>query len=149
MPNYGILMIIITDLTERSEMNYSRQRQSILEYLQSTKSHPTAEMVYNHVREEYPRISLATVYRNLSQLLEAGEIIKISTGDSFEHYDADTSPHSHYFCRCCHRVMDIYMAPTAEQILSASSVGIGTVEKASLLFTGVCRDCLMETQAEH
>ena len=125
-------------------MNYSRQRESIKEYLMSTKEHPTAEVIYQHVREDYPKISLGTVYRNLTLLVELGEVKMISTGDGTDHFDADTSAHSHYYCRCCHKVMDLEVTPSVEQILSASSAGLGTVETASLLFTGVCKDCVRE-----
>ena len=124
-------------------MNYSRQRESIKAYLMSTKEHPTAEIIYQHVREEYPKISLGTVYRNLTLLVDLGEVKKISTGDGTDHFDADTSAHSHYHCRCCHRVMDLEVTPSVDQILSASSAGLGTVENATLLFTGVCKDCIL------
>ena len=82
-------------------MNYSRQRESIKQYLMSTKEHPTAEVVYQHVREEFPKISLGTVYRNLTLLVDMGEAKKISTGDGTDRFDGDTSAHSHYYCRCC------------------------------------------------
>ena len=123
-------------------MNYSRQRESIKEYLMSTKEHPTAEVIYQNVREEFPKISLGTVYRNLTLLVELGEVKKISTGDGTEHYDGDTSAHSHYYCGCCHRIMDVEITPSVDQILAVSSTGLGTVEQASLLFTGVCKDCM-------
>lgn len=127
-------------------MNYSRQRESIKEYLMSTKEHPTADVIYQHVREENPKISLGTVYRNLTLLVDLGEVRKISTGDGTDHFDADTSAHSHYFCRCCHRLMDVDVTPSVDQILAASSAGIGTVEQASLLFTGVCKDCVINNE---
>ena len=127
-------------------MNYSRQRESIKEYLMSTKEHPTADVIYQHVREENPKISLGTVYRNLTLLVDLGEVRKISTGDGTDHFDADTSAHSHYFCRFCHRLMDVDVTPSVDQILAASSAGIGTVEQASLLFTGVCKDCVINNE---
>ncbi len=130
-------------------MNYSRQRESIKEYLMSTKEHPTADVIYQHVREENPKISLGTVYRNLTLLVELGEVRKIPTGDGTDHFDADTSAHSHYFCRCCHRLMDVDVTPSVEQILAASSAGIGTVEQASLLFTGVCKDCVINNETNN
>ena len=130
-------------------MNYSKQRESIKEYLMSTKEHPTADVIYQHVRQENPKISLGTVYRNLTLLVELGEVRKISTGDGTDHFDADTSAHSHYFCRCCHRLMDVDVTPSVEQILAASSAGIGTVEQASLLFTGVCKDCVINNETNN
>ena len=129
-------------------MNYSRQRESIKEYLMSTKEHPTAEVIYQHVKEDYPKISLGTVYRNLTLLVEIGDIRKISTGDGTDHFDADTSAHSHYHCKCCHRLMDLEVTPSVEQILAASSAGLGTSETASLLFTGVCKDCVIEQDSK-
>ena len=44
-------------------MKYSRQRELIKQYLASTSSHPTADMVYDEIRRLIPNISLATVYR--------------------------------------------------------------------------------------
>ncbi|MBE5910648.1 Fur family transcriptional regulator [Pseudobutyrivibrio sp.] len=129
-------------------MNYSRQRESIKQYLMSTHEHPTAEVVYQHVREEYPKISLGTVYRNLTLLVELGEAKKISTGDGTDHFDGDTSAHSHYYCRCCKRVMDLDITPSIEQILAASSAGLGTVENANLIFTGICKDCIINNQKQ-
>ena len=129
-------------------MNYSRQRESIKEYLMSTSEHPTADVIYQHVKADYPKISLGTVYRNLTLLVDLGEVRKISTGDGTEHYDADTSAHSHYYCRYCHRVMDLDVTPSVDQILAASSAGLGTIEIANLLFTGVCQSCLNEQSKE-
>lgn len=58
---------------------FSRQRESIKNNLMGRTDHPTAETVYSDIRQEYPNISLGTVYRNLSLLADLGEIQKIST----------------------------------------------------------------------
>ena len=58
-------------------LKYSRQREAIKSYLASTTSHPTADTVYMHVRDEFPNISLGTVYRNLNLLTDLGEAMKI------------------------------------------------------------------------
>lgn len=60
-------------------IKYSRQRESIVNFLASRTDHPTAETIYQNIKKEFPNISLGTVYRNLSLLEEIGEIIKIST----------------------------------------------------------------------
>ena len=74
-------------------LKYSRQRESIKTCLMERKDHPTADAVYMTIREEYPNISLGTVYRNLNLLVELGEVIKLTCGDGADHFDADTSPH--------------------------------------------------------
>jgi len=60
-------------------MKYSRQRAAILSFLRSRKDHPSAEFVYMHVKGDFPNISLGTVYRNLTQLADAGEIASLAS----------------------------------------------------------------------
>ena len=47
-------------------IKYSRQRESIVNFLASRTDHPTAETIYQNIKKEFPNISLGTVYRNLS-----------------------------------------------------------------------------------
>ena len=88
-------------------IKYSAQREQIKDYLKSTVAHPTAEVVYENVRKVNPKISLGTVYRNLSLLTQMGEIQKISCGDGIERFDYNSSPHSHFFCKECHALIDL------------------------------------------
>ena len=82
-------------------LKYSRQRESIKACLMGRKDHPTADALYTSIREQFPNISLGTVYRNLNLLVELGEIRKLSCGDGTDHFDYDTSPHYHYVCKKC------------------------------------------------
>ena len=90
--------------------NYSRQREAILEVLRATDTHPTAAAVYEKVREILPNISLGTVYRNLAALKENGDILGLSIGDGYEHYDGDSAPHIHLHCRKCGGIQDLEMS---------------------------------------
>lgn len=60
-------------------LKYSRQRESIKEFLTGRTDHPTADFVYENMKQIYPNISLGTVYRNLSLLADLGEIQKLSS----------------------------------------------------------------------
>lgn len=93
-------------------LKYSRQRESIKRFLLSRYDHPTADTVYLHVKKEFPNISLGTVYRNLALLTELGEILKITT-DGADRFDGHVEPHSHFICRRCHALFDIYMEDEA------------------------------------
>ena len=64
-------------------LKYSKQRAMIKDFLQGRKDHPTAEVVYNNIREIYPKISLGTVYRNLVLLSDIGEIARFRVGDGY------------------------------------------------------------------
>ena len=88
-------------------LKYSRQRESIKEFLMTRKDHPTADVVYENVKKIYPNISLGTVYRNLSLLSDLGEIQKLSSFGGADHFDGCVIPHCHFMCTECKRVLDL------------------------------------------
>ncbi len=88
------------------ERRITAQRMKILEFVNSVRTHPTAEEVYNHVKKEIPSITLATVYRNLHILVEQGEIIKVGINNEY-HFDGFTDEHQHLFCNQCKKIEDV------------------------------------------
>ena len=58
-------------------IKYSRQREAIVQYLTGRTDHPSAESVYQALRQTHPNISLGTVYRNLGVLEENGQLMRI------------------------------------------------------------------------
>ncbi|MDD5935320.1 MAG: transcriptional repressor [Clostridiales bacterium] len=123
-------------------LKFSRQRESIKAYLASSKEHPTADTVYTHVREQYPNISLGTVYRNLNLLVEQGEAIKVVCGDGYDHFDATCTPHYHFVCKECKRVLDLDL-PNIDHINTLAQANFnGQIENHSVYFTGICPECL-------
>lgn len=119
--------------------NYSRQREAILQVLRSTNTHPTANWIYDKVREQIPNISLGTVYRNLSALAENGDILSINVGDGFEHFDGDTLPHAHLHCKCCKSLTDARLQndPVSEVAKKFNF----TTETAIYIAYGICEQC--------
>ena len=122
-------------------MRYSKQREAIRTYLLSTKSHPTAEAVYYNIKNEYPKISLGTVYRNLTLLASEGEILKLNCGDGVEHYDAQTAPHCHYYCRSCGSLKDIFMEEPIRLAYEKESEDGDFIEGCNIMFYGICEKC--------
>ena len=84
-------------------LKYSRQRESIKEFLRTRTDHPTADVVYENMKLIYPNISLGTVYRNLSLLADLGEIKKLSSFAGADHFDGRTERHCHFMCIRCER----------------------------------------------
>lgn len=122
-------------------LKYSRQREAIKEYLMNTKDHPTADTVYMHIREQYPNISLGTVYRNLNLLASQGEIIKINCNDGSIRFDGNSGPHYHFVCNRCNKVMDLEMEPI-DHINRIANAGFpGKIEGNVTFFYGLCPDC--------
>ena len=93
----------------------SRQREAIRQCLTGRYDHPTAETVYMSIKDEFPNISLGTVYRNLSLLSDLGEIQKITVSGGPDRFDGNPAPHYHFSCRECGCVMDLDM-PSQEQL---------------------------------
>jgi len=128
-------------------MKYSRQRQAILEAVQRTNIHPTADDVYTMVRTEYPNISLATVYRNLNLLSELGEIRKIPMPGGSDRFDGRLMPHYHMCCQECGNVFDIYLEQIGQldrYIQDTTGFHVGSLE---LMVRGVCPHCRQEKTA--
>ncbi len=83
------------------------QRRLIYRIIHESDEHPTAERVYELAKREMPAIGLATVYRNLRLMVEAGEIRHIAVHGSADRYDKTLAPHDHCFCTKCGRVSDL------------------------------------------
>jgi len=88
------------------ETRDTRQRQVIIETLRGLRTHPNADEVYRLVKRRLPRISLATVYRNLERLSEEGVIQKVYCAGQ-RRFDGDPAAHCHVRCECCGRIDDI------------------------------------------
>lgn len=123
-------------------LKYSRQRQSIQNYLESSYEHPTADMVYMHVKNEYPSISLGTVYRNLNLLTEMGVATKINTPNGGHRFDGQMTPHNHFICTECGCVVDLEMNEITNVQTLAGETFAGNVECHSTVFFGKCEECI-------
>lgn len=126
-------------------LKHSRQRDAILNMLRSRYDHPTAEQLYTDLKTDFPKLSLGTVYRNLSLLESLGEVIKISSGDSCERYDGNVGEHYHFSCENCGRVDDVPIPVDfgIDEIVHKALAA--KVKRHSTLFFGVCKDCLKKS----
>lgn len=122
-------------------INKSRQRNAIINYLMTRTDHPTADIIYNAIRKDFPNISLGTVYRNLSLLTELGIIQKISCGDSSEHFDANPMPHNHFICNACGSVIDLKMENIDFVNTLAAKHFTGEIIGHNIFFYGLCEKC--------
>ena len=120
-----------------------RKRNAILDYLRHTKSHPSAEMVYTHLKPEIPDLSLGTVYRNLAMFKEKGEIISIGTVGGVERFDGNAAPHVHFICTDCSAVDDLprIAVPEALNREVHDQTG-GQINVCQLTFIGQCKNCV-------
>ena len=119
----------------------TRQRQVILEELQSASFHPTADEVYRRVRRRLPRISLGTVYRNLETLSKAGIVKKLEFGGSQKRFDSCSEDHYHVRCTSCGRLEDVPLKPIPGIENAYRSVGNYQITGHQLVLMGLCPGC--------
>ena len=119
-----------------------RKRNAILSYLRSTDVHPSADMVYAHLKPEIPDLSLGTVYRNLSMFRQQGTIASVGTVNGVERFDGNTIPHVHFICTGCNAVIDMHQLQVPQMMTqSAEDLLGGKVDTCQLTFTGLCGVC--------
>ncbi|WP_288682479.1 transcriptional repressor [uncultured Eubacterium sp.] len=119
----------------------SVQRELIRNNLAHRTDHPTADMVYQSIREELPNISLGTVYRNLRFLVDQGDALSLKLGDGKEHFDGNVNPHFHFICTQCGCVDDIFMPSIDEICTTAAQYYSGDIKGHSTYFYGTCPKC--------
>ena len=126
---------------ERTSKHF-RKRDAILQCVRSTDAHPSADWVFEHVKEQVPDISLATVYRNLALFKDQGLITSLGTVKGVERFDGNTDPHVHFICTQCGAVMDLPQISVPEELNSAVAQSSGgRVDNCQLSFTGICGEC--------
>jgi Fur family peroxide stress response transcriptional regulator len=119
----------------------SRQRERLLEVLAATRAHPTAAWLYDELRKEFPDLSMGTVYRNLSILVEQDLVRKIDFGSTFDRFEVKTAPHYHFICDRCGSVSDLPL-PLDEELNGRVLAETGFhALRHRIEFYGVCRRC--------
>lgn len=123
------------------QLRMTNQREMILQELKKSKEHLTADELYERVKKKMPRISLATVYRNLEILSEVGMIGKLEVSGRQKRFDWDTSEHDHIFCVKCHRVDNLELDRSKLGLMSPENVNGYKVTGFRLEFAGLCKNC--------
>lgn len=131
----------LRDVFKEKNLKVTPQRYAIYKYLCSTKDHPSAETIYNELKEEYPMLSLATVYKTLKTLVEIGIVQELNAGEDNFRYDANASTHPHIMCLSCGRVDDIEGTDFGFLNEFAGKNTDYTIESHKLYFYGICKKC--------
>ena len=125
-------------------MRYSKQRELVMQQVETLRDHPTAEEIYQHALKECPGLSLGTVYRNLNSLVEAGRVRRVSIPGQPDRF-AHTLPwHGHLYCTCCGQVEDLDLDPgLVRQLLSGQP---GRITDCVVTWIGLCERCSRQSE---
>ena len=130
-------------------MRMTNQREIILEELKRSGGHLTADELYERVRLLIPRISLATVYRNLEILSNLGILKKLEVGGRQKRFDYDVHEHDHICCVMCHRIDNVELS--REQIPLDTAMGRSgySITGYRLELAGICPACREKMNKEN
>ena len=126
---------------KEKKLKLTPQRLSIYNYLMNTTSHPSADTIYNAIHEQYPTMSLATVYKALKTLAEVGLIQELNVGEGNFRYDGKPYSHPHIQCLKCGKVDDLndlsfdYLNNLAQETTDYQIVS------SKIYFYGYCPEC--------
>lgn len=134
---------IINRLKE-CHISLTPQRLAILKVILAHHDHPSAEVLYEEVRQTLPTISFNTVYKTLETFCQKGLIFKINPLHEVARYDGNLHPHSHFICTRCFRVEDVDCQWPEDLPLPESLNSSFKVDRISIQFLGLCPACQQE-----
>jgi Fur family transcriptional regulator, ferric uptake regulator len=131
-----------THATHTQGYRLTRQRRLVLDILQDSREHLDAETLYERAKARDARISLATVYRSLALLKEAGLVQEYHLGKNHGHFETiQASPHHHFTCIQCGQVSEFEAPQISEMAVRlCESQGL-QVLRINLHLSGYCTNC--------
>lgn len=142
-------MITIMDSTQNivhrlQEFGFkpSLQRIAILEYLRTHFTHPTVDEIYEALSPSMPTLSKTTIYNTLRSFSQAGLSLTLRLDEKTLHYDGDTSPHAHFICKDCGKIIDITIHN--QTLLELPQLKGAKIDSVEISYYGQCEECQHE-----
>ena len=118
----------------------SQQRLAIMDYLLHHPIHPTIDDVYQALTKTYDHLSKTTVYNTLRLFSDRKAALMLTIDDHRVCYDGNVTPHVHFYCRRCGRVIDLFEEP-APSLPHDIIIGGNIVQEEQLYYKGICAEC--------
>lgn len=122
----------------------TKYAKKILEIVETSRCHMTAEQIFDELRRSCPSVALATVYNNLKKLSEENRIRKVSVEGMPDRYDR-VARHDHLVCKKCGRLSDVTLADLTELLEKQAGISILSYD-LKLLY--LCDECKHERRKE-
>ena len=119
----------------------TRQRQMVLELVKQRCDHPTADDIYLEIRDLDPRVSRATVYRNLHLLVDSGDLISVRNHLGVERFDRRIDTHSHVICDSCGELVDAPAPTMAADFSDVEEASGFKIDRQETIYHGICSKC--------
>ncbi|MDD3194037.1 MAG: transcriptional repressor [Oscillospiraceae bacterium] len=116
-----------------------RYGQSILDLINHSSDHMTAEQIFLTLKEQFPAVVIATVYNNLNNLYRQGQIRKISMEGQPDRYDKHTR-HDHLICCRCGKLSDIMISDLTADLEKQIGCSIESYDLKVQYLCPACRE---------
>lgn len=127
---------------QRHGIKPSPQRIAVMDYLLSSRVHPTADEIYMALSPTMPTLSKTTVYNTLKLLVEQGAVLNLGIDERNARYDGDTTPHAHFRCLKCGTVIDLYPHQVEGlELVNHKQLGNLRIAETRLYYMGYCEHC--------
>jgi Fur family ferric uptake transcriptional regulator/Fur family peroxide stress response transcriptional regulator len=123
--------------SETKSKRWTKQKKAIIDIVYDTDVHLTADEIYVKAREILPKISLGTVYRDLTMLKEMGLISEVPKG-SLNTYAKHPDSNVHFECEVCHKLFCVQFDMSVFEL--SKKCGF-KVNRCSLNMSGICNSC--------
>lgn len=125
------------------------QRLAIAEVVINSKDHPSVQQIYDRVSDQFPYITLATVYSTLGVLQNKGLVQELPF-EKLSRYDANLAPHANLVCVSCGTVVDTDIGQDQIELLRRELAHKAEFDIASqrVDFYGWCPNCPVESLNE-
>ncbi len=134
---------IFKEYLKKNDLLYSKQRGQILDIFLKTEHHPTINDLHELVRKENPKIGLATVYRTMEIIYNAGLARKVGFGDGIKHYEHKYKhqDHHHLVCLNCGKVTEVTSNKLEEVQGKLAQKYDFTITRVAIKLFGICKTC--------
>lgn len=130
----------IKNLLLENGLKPTYQRIAIYDFLDKNRIHPTVDTIYSMIHENIPTISKTTIYNTLSLFLDKNLVLGLTIGGAEKHYDANITPHHHFYCTECNKVHDIQIdCPFYDK--KQNLIAGNQVQEIHGYFKGICKNC--------
>ena len=116
----------------------TKQKKLVLDIIENSHKHPTAEEVFFEARQQMPNIALGTVYRNLNALVDEGVVRRITLAGTPDRFDKAKCDHDHLVCQKCGKLKDVFLSGIVDEIKNISGDEIISYELNAYY---ICDNC--------
>ena len=122
------------------------QRIEVYKALIASTEHPSADAVYEKVKQVLPNVSLDTVNRTLNTLSDIGVAFVVEGSGDVKRFDGNLDNHQHFKCIKCKKIFDFQHTPFDNVQIPRELEENFKVLRTTVYTEGVCRICLEKGQ---